>query len=834
MSSSSIGVKLFGQSIQLLRHPGVSIISVPRITIFAVNTGTRSMVNGWPWPSIHTHNTIAELFVICSGSISGATAMSKPLVEETLANEVDDASNASSTDSSIGDRGEDETALSLAAVTVCPSHILQDGTYVHLPPSSEFERTRFFERSVAKHGLLQDDLQIATAKRSRDESSGVDDENLDTEKKSKTGKVEPQIHPLALASARIQSNGINELNRAINLQTLVATGEYFGLSNIVDLSFDQIGAKTSSKADNTSTGSGPGSNGVSGTGAAEASSLVVASEEEAHVRASYVLQRKGDMYQQAANTLKRHRRRLVAAIVSQKQIDTRWRELRRFWRLAAPEHGTRALPHAVKTTEVICADVDVYHLADSQMGRISRHIPQYASIELSADYKVTEDIKIWQIEKLSRNVKPFQNGHDQAQVEPTELSATTVESTSSPDVILKKSSRICTKAQPFAIADPSLGKIDADFDPASVTMLTLQFTIEKPSTGYNISVCLEPLTTISPKSVDKENEISDRHREDEQLLLQLQHSLFCAKLFESMRRELAPDQETIGQVQVMSTQPQSVAWLTGNSDENFLPPPSLMIGTNQPGLSPLCIIHIHDGDFKVILDCEYTLNAKLVESASLRQSSTEELRQFHGDKTTGGNFIDCGSQTPRQLHSLCQALLLHAQETYHRHSIQTEAKLCKQQMETEAKQSALKKESPHMQAVPPVKKKDIVSSPLTLQNCISLGAKILFESRIRKCIRNVRDWHVRSLLTASKDEKLSVEWLVLPLFDLASQFTMGFGSWYIDANISCDVLIVTSFGENGEYRKVKFHSEKEFEVYLKTALRRVVTAMKKIPKAINS
>ena len=119
------------------------------------------------------------------------------------------------------------------------------------------------------------------------------------------------------------------------------------------------------------------------------------------------------MYQQAANTLKRHRRRLVAAIVSQKQIDTRWRELRRFWRLAVPEHGTRALPHAVKTTEVICADVDVYHLADSQMGRISRHIPQYASIELSADYKVTEDVKIWQIEKLSRNVKPFQNGHDQ-------------------------------------------------------------------------------------------------------------------------------------------------------------------------------------------------------------------------------------------------------------------------------------------------------------------------------------------------------------------------------------------------------------------------------------
>jgi hypothetical protein len=77
-------------------------------------------------------------------------------------------------------------------------------------------------------------------------------------------------------------------------------------------------------------------------------------------------------------------------------------------------------------------------------------------------------------------------------------------------------------------------------------------------------------------------------------------------------------------------------------------------------------------------------------------------------------------------------------------------------------------------------------------------------------------------MKSSAQEKLNVEWLILPLFDLASQFTMSFGSWYIDVNIVCDTLTVTSFGENGEYRKAKFNSDKQFEVYLKTSLRRVM------------
>lgn len=142
----------------------------------------------------------------------------------------------------------------------------------------------------------------------------------------------------------------------------------------------------------------------------------------------------------------------------------------------------------------------------------------------------------------------------------------------------------------------------------------------------------------------------------------------------------------------------------------------------------------------------------------------------------------------------------------------------------ETKQAAFLKENPHMKVIPPIKKKEIVTSPLTLQTCVSLGAKMLFETRIRKCIRKVKDWLARSLPSAH--DKLCVEWLILPLFDMAAQFTLSVGSWYIDANIVCDEMTVTSFGENGEYRKVKFHSDKQFEVYLKTALRRVVLSPK--------
>mmetsp|Transcript_2398 Transcript_2398/g.5734 ORF Transcript_2398/g.5734 Transcript_2398/m.5734 type:complete len:92 (-) Transcript_2398:38-313(-) len=40
-----------------------------------------------------------------------------------------------------------------------PSHILEDGRLIYLPPPNAAERTRFFERSIARHGLLQADME---------------------------------------------------------------------------------------------------------------------------------------------------------------------------------------------------------------------------------------------------------------------------------------------------------------------------------------------------------------------------------------------------------------------------------------------------------------------------------------------------------------------------------------------------------------------------------------------------------------------------------------------------------------------------------------------------
>jgi hypothetical protein len=109
---------------------------------------------------------------------------------------------------------------------------------------------------------------------------------------------------------------------------------------------------------------------------------------------------------------------------------------------------------------------------------------------------------------------------------------------------------------------------------------------------------------------------------------------------------------------------------------------------------------------------------------------------------------------------------------------------------------------------------------MSLQKCISLGAKLLFEARIRKTLRTVKDW-LRSLGTAGSDS-LHIEWLMLSVFDLSSQFTVTFRSWSVDVAIVCDELTVTRFGSRGDYRKVKFHSDKEFELYLKTSLRRLL------------
>lgn len=709
----------------------------------------------------------------------------------------DDASTSTSTTNS--STSSESASGAAAAVTMPPSHILQDGTFAHLPPPSDHERMRFFERSIARHGLLQDDLKASTTKPSPSAEETKEEGEKDTV------SAAPRIHPLALASARLQSNGINELNRAINLQTLVATGDYFGLSNIVDPSLERVSASDKPPAsgeESSAAVSGVDGGSAAGTAAAAAAAAPQpVDDDEARVRASFLLHRKRAQFAHAAVTLKRHGHRVTAATVAQQQVDRRLRELRPVWRLVAPEHGTRSLPHAVKPTEIVCADVDVYY--GNRVGRLASRVPRYATMELCDDYAVAQDLDVWRKQHFpdqSRSFNPSTaDAMDVDLEEPLDgLGNEANQSTDTTKFPEGTETSVRTRAEPFAIADPALGKLDADFDPTKFAMLTLQFDIEKTSTGYCESACLEPIST---RSTTENN--SAGTREDEKLLVALQHSLFCAKLFESMRRELASDTESIGQVRT-TAKAQSAVWLTGELEENFLPPPSMMIGPRNAGLSQMCVVHVHEGDVKVLLDCEYSLRVRLVEF--IATDIVEEGGSI-GNSTATGSESASGSQSPTQLRNLCQALLLHTQETHHRHSVQAETKLRKEQL-VENK------------VVPLAGTKESVSSPCTLQSCVSLGTKMLFEQRIRKTLRTVKDWLV-SEMPAPGVETLNVEWLALSVFDLSAQFTVSFKSWSIDANIVGDELTVTRFGEHGEYRKVKFHTDKEFELFLRIALQRV-------------
>ena len=393
------------------------------------------------------------------------------------------------------------------------------------------------------------------------------------------------------------------------------------------------------------------------------------------------------------------------------------------------------------------------------------------------------------------------------------------------DSLKVDASACCTRAEPFAIADPALGKVDADFDATKVAMLTLQFDIEKPSTGFCQSACLEPIVA----SLEGEEE-----QEDEKSFVALQHSLFCAKVFQSIRRELAPDTEDVGQIRT-SAKAQSAVWLSSSeSEDNFLPPLSAMMkggggaaadgdnSNSSGGLEPLAVVHVHEGDVKVLLDCEYALRVRLVEASSGEKDKGIMAPPESQTDASRSNNNNSGSQSPAQLRTICRALLLHAQEKHHQHSVETEAKLQKQQRDDEAKLAQLQQQNPNIKSLPPQKKEAALASPRILQSCVSLGTKMLFERRIRKTLRSVHSW-IQGQTSSLNGEGLVVEWLALSVFDLSAQFSVSFGAiWSIDVHMVGDELTVTSFRGQGDYRKVKFHTDWEFELYLKTALRRVL------------
>jgi hypothetical protein len=397
-----------------------------------------------------------------------------------------------------------------------------------------------------------------------------------------------------------------------------------------------------------------------------------------------------------------------------------------------------------------------------------------------------------------------------------------------------------TRAEPFAIADPTLGRVIENFDPSRIPMLNLQLDIQKSSTGFLQSSCLEPMSTIDTDK-DRGNENNsdvEDNNSDEELLISLQHSLFCANLFESMRSELDPEGESSstiggdirqrGNNSFSARRPkalQSMAWLASESEENFVAPPSFLVGDNAGrGLGALSVVHCHEGEVKVQLDSEYQLCLKLVEAnAEQTIKSTSQLKKEQeesegsitmaasagGERVGRGGRNNSGSQSPEQLHAFCRALLLYAQDVYHRHSLYLHEREKKMREDEIAK-------GDEPRGLARIKKEDVPEKARILQSCVSLGSKMLFEQRIRKALSRVSRW-----LQKTHGEKLVVEWLSLSMFDLHSKFTICCRQLVVDGIISRDALTITKVTEDtDDYRKVHFHTEKEFELYLKLELKR--------------
>ncbi|KAL7580719.1 hypothetical protein ACA910_001004 [Epithemia clementina (nom. ined.)] len=852
-------------------------------------------------------------------------------------------------------------------VSRAPSHILQDGRFVILPDPSPLERRRFVERSIARHGLLQQYLQTENDDDDQNKNSTAtmdtkgldgttatgdgdkknkqgdddDDDDDDDDKKEDGDDDKPlKVHPLVLASARLQNDGINELNRSINLATLVQTGEYFSLSNIVadsalELAMTEAATaaaasaatQTTSAATTTTTTTtttatssdggtaavasseaGGGEQGdaakdsttTTGTAAdgatqakaastaatatakaaAASSSSSAATQQKSdmhqsqRIAATYILKQKHAQFRHSALQLQQHKSRLQLAIAAEHRPMNRLRQLRPHWRLVAPEHGTRAAPHAARPTEVLAADVDIYH--SSQPGRLARRVPRYATVELKSNYKVEMDALRWKNRSNNNKRMKLDASNDVAKTKAKTNDASDVEmkdaDESNNDGEAKDSSAetpatkededysekaLWTRAEPFAMADPTLGKIDADFDPTKVAMLTLEFAIEKPSTGFCSSACLQPFV-VGTSNPDETN------ASDSRVLVALQHSLFCSKMFDSIRREVASDTEEVGQVRTIASQSErATIWIYSKNEQLFLPPPGSMVKGDLGLGQPVAVVHCHEGEVMVQLDCEYTLRIKLVEANSnhdsgaklklqqqqQRDKSTNTEKPLSAEKPTTAESKENERQKTKhssRLLSLCRSLMLYAQEIYHKHSLHQNKLREDEQREHDSKPAsglALKRKTPEE------------TSPRILQHCICLGSKILMERRVRLTLESVEMWlskqqeHEQQQQQQQQQQprRLVTEWLSLSALDPHGHFTMQLTgtSWFVDVHLYGDRMTVTSFqpapypakaqaaaaaamyNNNNSansaaaldhYRKVDFHSELELELFLKRSL----------------
>eukprot|EP00977_Amphora_coffeiformis_P021526 scaffold9441_cov167-Amphora_coffeaeformis.AAC.5 len=667
--------------------------------------------------------------------------------------------------------------------TQAPSHWTADGHAVVLPGPTRLARRHWVERAIVQHGLLKSWIKGGAEE---DENEEVVDDTATAASSASNKQKEPKIHPLALASARLQNDGINELNRGINLTELVKQGEYFGLTNIVAdaaLELAAVGNKQPNKEEQQQPAQDTAETPSAAAPAAPAAPSLKDDNNDAiqQYQSLYILKRKHLQFQQAASVVKRHRTRLQQALQAEAKPLQRLAALRHRWRLTAPEHGQRARAHAIRATEVLAADVDV--TAASAAGRLARRIPRYATIELrqtpiaknnnnnqqqravkqeEASTAASNDKEDVNDDAMDIDEKPSASGNDTEKIIEGQEGTT-------------EDKDLCwTYAEPFALADPTLGKLDADFDPSKIEMLTLQFSLEDSVSC--VSACLEPTRSLSETAAEP----------DELVLMELQHSLLCAKLFESMRRELADDTEEVGQIRTTSQQLfQNVVWLAATPAVAATP----LQATGRAYRRALQVVHVHEGQVCVQLDGRYTLSVQLVPSSTAT------------DNTTNNTQMD--DPASKELLLLCKTLLWHAHTLYHEHFVLQQAaddKAAEQQQQQQQGDSK-----------PAASKAITTSSPHILQGCVHLGTKMLTERKIRMCFHELQSLY----------PSLQITCLSTSLLASAAHWTLQVGEWQVDAELEGGPRISICWWDKEDFRKVDFESVGIFRLFLQRQLRRV-------------
>eukprot|EP00557_Chaetoceros_sp_GSL56_P003643 CAMPEP_0176492726 /NCGR_PEP_ID=MMETSP0200_2-20121128/9163_1 /TAXON_ID=947934 /ORGANISM="Chaetoceros sp., Strain GSL56" /LENGTH=776 /DNA_ID=CAMNT_0017890329 /DNA_START=72 /DNA_END=2398 /DNA_ORIENTATION=+ len=768
------------------------------------------------------------------------------------------------------------------SVQQVPSHLLADGTLVYLPPLTAKEQSFCFAESVARHRLLEwDDSHPQDASQTKVKEG---EEPMDQDKYKRESEIESEednhavikndmkIHPLAMASATLQTTGVSELTKVINLSSLVQTGEYMGYAHVMNSSHIGGGAggvsggntatsecfsatnvdaaTTNNHLGHKTTDSGGGAGVGVGVGVEEEAS------QESNLRAQHVLHHKRKQYESATCTFQKHGKRLRVISAVQKVLDKRYLELRKRWKLSAPKHANFVMA-PLRPDEMIAIDVDVYNKNDYDYdgdnrqqqqqqqqqendGKIAQMVPRYATIELAPTFDVKQVLSILRGKQDDSTANSSNNHIQWTMAKPfhQNVGGLFVNHFLLDEDILSQQRR--KKQEKEGKEKEEEDDDDDDDDPSVVRVpkLTLFFEIEKSVTGFVHSVALSSVVSDDEKSVGVEedgNIAKDppmiRPKRDEQSIQALQHSLFCAHVFDSIRREVMMNSSTSNKqssstMMKMQQGSSQVAWLSSEMEDNFLPAPSFMVGgyddasSNVPkesafDISPLSVIHCHEGEVKVQLNSEYALTVRLVDIQNSREYKTAKTTGHgNGGGSGNGNLIDSGSQSREQIDILCRLLLLHAQFVFHDHHKQSsnveqnedemnKNKVANKRVDYSAGMMNPKQNIPQNppSAAKRIGIKRLISPPNILQSCVALGSKVLLERKVRRVLKTVAIWQKENFPWLH----FIIEWLPLSLFDSTCQFAISVNdATVIDVNISGDTMTITTFTDRGDYRCVNF------------------------------